>query len=103
MQDRVLGNRYRIIKKLGKGGRGLVYLCHDMKLHKDWAVKELEEPLDLERSMELELLKTVSCNVFPRIVDIVKENGSVFLVMDYVEGITLKDKMNHQALTEKDV
>ena len=65
MQDRVLGNRYRIIKKLGKGGRGLVYLCHDMKLHKDWAVKELEEPLDLERSMELELLKTVSCNVFP--------------------------------------
>lgn len=98
-----MGNRYQIIKQLGKGGRGTVYLCHDNKLHKDWAVKELDEPSDLERSMELELLKTISCNVFPRIVDIVKENGKVFLVMDYIEGITLKEKMRHQALTEKEV
>lgn len=92
-----------IKKQLGRGGRGSVYLCYDNKLQKEWAVKELEEPSDLERSMELELLKTISCNVFPRIVDIVKENGKVFLVMDYVEGITLKEKMKHQTLTEKDV
>jgi len=99
----IVGNRYCIEKQLGKGGRGSVYLCHDDKLHKDWAIKELDEPSDLERSMELELLKTVSCNAFPRIVDIVKENGKVFLIMDYVEGITLKDKMKHQVLTEKEV
>jgi len=103
MTGRVLGNRYEIKKQLGKGGHGAVYLCHDNKLHKDWAIKELEEPSDLERSMELELLKTISCSIFPRIVDIVKENGQVFLVMDYVEGITLKEKMKHQVLTEKEV
>jgi len=103
MADVLLGNRYLIKKQLGKGGRGSVYLCYDNKLQKDWAVKELEEPSDLERSMELELLKTISCNAFPRIVDIVKEAGRVFLVMDYVEGITLKEKMKHHALTEKDV
>ncbi len=103
MVGRILGNRYRINKQLGKGGHGSVYLCHDNKLHKDWAVKELEEPSDLERSMELELLKTISCSAFPRIVDIVKENGRVFLVMDYVEGITLKEKMKHQVLTEREV
>ncbi len=103
MTDLLLGNRYLIKKQLGKGGRGSVYLCYDNKLQKEWAVKELEEPSDLERSMELELLKTISCNSFPRIVDIVKENGKVFLVMDYVEGITLKEKMKRQVLTEKDV
>lgn len=103
MNDGLLGNRYMIKKQLGKGGRGSVYLCYDNKLQKDWAVKELEEPSDLERSMELELLKTISCNAFPRIVDIVKEAGRVFLVMDYVEGITLKEKMKHHALTEKEV
>ena len=103
MTGTILGNRYLVTERLGKGGSGSVYLCHDTKLHKDWAVKELEEPSDLERSMELELLKTVSCNAFPRIVDIVKENGRVYLVMDYVEGISLKDKMRHQALTEKEV
>lgn len=103
MTDGLLGNRYMIKKQLGKGGRGSVYLCYDNKLQKEWAVKELEEPSDLERSMELELLKTISCNAFPRIVDIVKEGGRVFLVMDYVEGITLKEKMKHQVLTEKEV
>ena len=103
MMDALLGNRYRIKKQLGRGGRGSVYLCYDNKLQKEWALKELEEPSDLERSMELELLKTISCNAFPRIVDIVKEAGRVFLVMDYVEGITLKEKMNHHALTEKEV
>lgn len=103
MLNRIVGNRYLIKKQLGKGGRGSVYLCRDNKLHKDWAVKELEEPADLERSMELELLKTISCNAFPRIVDIIKESGRVFLVMDYVEGITLKEKMKHQVLTEKEV
>lgn len=103
MADGLLGNRYMIKKQIGKGGRGSVYLCHDNKLQKEWAVKELEEPSDLERSMELELLKTISCNAFPRIVDIVKEAGRVFLVMDYVEGITLKEKMKHQVLTEKEV
>ena len=103
MTGTILGNRYLIKERLGKGGRGTVYLCHDTKLHKDWALKELEEPSDLERSMELELLKTISCNAFPRIVDILKENGRVYLVMDYVEGISLRDKMRYQTLTEKEV
>lgn len=102
-ENRELDGRYLLKKQLGKGGSGSVYLCYDNKLHKEWAVKELREPVDLERSMELELLKTISCNVFPRIVDIVREEGSIFLVMDYVEGLTLKEIMKRQLLTEEDV
>lgn len=102
-ENRLLGDRYLMKKQLGKGGSGSVYLCHDNKLQKDWAVKELAEPTDIERSMELELLKTISCNVFPRIVDIVKDGKRIFLVMDYIEGITLKDRMKRQILTEADV
>lgn len=101
--NQLLGERYLLKEQLGKGGGGSVYLCYDRKLHKDWAVKELREPTDIERSMELELLKTISCNLFPRIVDVVKNNGRIFIVMDYVEGITLKEKMRCQILTEKDV
>lgn len=103
LENTLLGGRYLLKKKLGEGGSGSVYLCHDSKLQKDWAVKEFKEPQDMERTMELELLKTISCNVFPRIVDIVKENAHIFLIMDYVEGITLKDKMKRQILTEADV
>jgi len=100
---RVIGGRYLLKKKIGQGGSGSVYLCHDNKLHKDWAVKELTKPADAERSMELELLKTISCNAFPRIVDVVEEEGSFYLIMDYIEGVSLKDKMKQQLLTESDV
>jgi len=102
-ENNVVGGRYLLKEKIGQGGGGSVYLCHDNKLHKDWAAKELTKPADAERSMELELLKTISCNIFPRIVDIVREKGSFFLIMDYVEGVSLKDKMKQQMITESDV
>lgn len=99
----ILGDRYLFKRKLGQGGSGSVYLCHDCKLHKEWAIKELKKSQDTDGSPEFELLKSVSCHVFPRIVDIVKTDTKIFLVMDYVEGITLKEKMRHQVLTETDV
>lgn len=98
MEEKVIGGRYKYRKSLGKGGNGSVFLCHDIKLQKEWAVKEL-----VEHATELELLKSISCNLFPRIVDVVHEQEKVYLVMDYVEGITLKEKMQRQQLTEKEV
>ena len=98
MEERLIGGRYEYRRSLGKGGNGSVFLCYDIKLQKEWAVKEL-----VEHAAELELLKTVSCNLFPRIVDVVYEQEKVYLVMDYVEGITLKEKMQRQQLTEKEV
>jgi len=96
-----------------------VFLCYDIKLQKEWAVKELytwkdvgvnevngAEKEDISETMkdaELELLKTISCNLFPRIVDVVYEEDKFYLVMDYVEGVTLKEKMQRQKLTEKEV
>ncbi len=103
LDNRVIGERYILEKQLGKGGNGSVFLCFDKKLNKKWAVKEVYEEGDMERSMELKLLKTISCNVFPRIVDVIQEENHSFLIMDYVEGITLKEKMKKQILTEADV
>ena len=80
MGNRLLDGRYEIKKQLGNGGCATVYLCYDNKLHKNWAVKELTEAVNTERSMELEILKTVSCNAFPRIVDIVKEENRIFIM-----------------------
>ena len=124
MEEKVIGGRYVCKKSLGKGGNGSVFLCWDLKLQKEWAVKELnvgketdfcknsevqitEQNIDkqncMEQTLELDLLKTISCNLFPRIVDMVYEYDKVYLVMDYVEGITLKEKMQRQKLTEKEV
>ena len=41
MEEKVIGGRYVCKKSLGKGGNGSVFLCWDLKLQKEWAVKEL--------------------------------------------------------------
>lgn len=120
-EETIIGGRYEYIRPLGKGGNGSVFLCYDIKLHKEWAVKKLciskgtdqrSEAIANNRKQkeeapellsELEALKTVSCNVFPRIVDVIQENENIYLVMDYVKGITLKEKMERGKLTEKEV
>lgn len=101
MEEKEIGGRYVCKKTLGKGGNGSVFLCWDLKLQKEWAVKEL--PILDGESTELDLLKTISCNLFPRIVDVVYEQDKGYLIMDYVEGVTLKEKMQRQKLTEKEV
>ena len=124
MVEKLIGGRYEYRRSLGKGGNGKVFLCFDTKLQKEWAMKELyvfkevglqgldeEESatnrknasLEMLQTAELEVLKTISCNLFPRIVDIVEEEDKRYLVMDYVEGMTLKEKMQRQKVTEKEV
>ena len=99
----MVGNRYEFIKMLGKGSNGTVYLAYDHRLGKEWAIKEIEGKYDYEKNMELNLLKTVSCSVFPRIVDAIFENGKTYIVMDYVEGESLRTILLRGALSEKEV
>ncbi len=99
MEKKVIGERYQYMRSLGEGGNGSVFLCRDLKLSKEWAVKEL----CAENANELEGLKSISCQYFPRIVDVIREEKKIYLVMDFVEGVTLKEKMAQGSLTEKQV
>ena len=89
----VLGGKYEILKKIGQGGMSIVYLAMDTHLNKQWAVKEIkksktQDTKTLLKSLQREanILKMVDHPVLPRIVDILNEKGTVFVVMDYIEG-----------------
>lgn len=99
----MVDQRYELLKMIGKGSGGTVYLAYDHKLQKEWAIKEIEGNYDYEKSMELNLLKSVSCSAFPRIVDVVYENHMTYVVMDYVEGESLRKMLMRGALREKEV
>ncbi|MBO4375408.1 MAG: serine/threonine protein kinase [Lachnospiraceae bacterium] len=90
----VLANRYRVIRKLGTGGMGSVYLARDERLGKLWAIKELGDSgefADYTRRSEVSVLRKVSHPNLPRITDIFDENKKTYMVMDYIEGKTLKE------------
>jgi len=106
---RVLQGRYELIRKLGQGGMGSVYLASDRRLSTvRWAVKEMSDALitsPLERHSaveafrhEAELLARLSHPNLPRVTDHFSEEGKNYLVMEFVPGHTLLDYMQRNGL-----
>ena len=90
----LLDGKYEILKKVGQGGMSIVYLAMDNRLNKQWAVKEIKNDgskstATLLKGLEREanILKDVDHPVLPRIVDIINENGTIYVVMDFVEDV----------------
>lgn len=97
--EKLIGNRYEYRRPLGSGGMGSVFLSYDTKLNKYWAIKKCKNIND----SEIDALKSIDTFFFPRIVDVIKENNSSYIVMDYVEGQTLTSYMNNHSLSEKEI
>lgn len=99
----ILDGKYEILKEIGRGGMSVVYVAMDLRLNKQWAIKEIKEDghkdtqtllKGLER--EANILKKVDHPVLPRIVDIIQKDQKVYVVMDYVEGRTLGEILKEQ-------
>ena len=91
-----IGNRYRIVKLIGKGGMADVYLAYDEILKREVAVKILKSDMS-DDDIALERFKreagAVTQLVHPNIVDVydVGDDGDKhYIVMEYVKGYTLK-------------
>ena len=98
-----LSGRYHIIKVIGGGGMAHVYLAHDLILDRDVAVKVLRTDMasndEFVRRFIREGQAASSLN-HPNIVnlyDVGDEKGVFFLVMEYIEGMTLKEYINYYA------
>lgn len=92
----VIGGKYEILKEIGQGGMSIVYVAMDIRLNKQWAVKELKN--DGTQSVEMllkgiereaNILKKVDHPVLPRIVDIIDEQGIIYVIMDYIQGLAM--------------
>jgi serine/threonine-protein kinase len=96
-----LADRYRIIRELGQGGMATVYLAEDLKHHRQVAIKvlkpELAAVLGGERFVQ-EIATTAALqhpNILP-LFDSGTADGFLYYVMPYVEGETLRDKLNRE-------
>lgn len=96
----LVGGRYQIIKKIGSGGMAIVYLAKDLSLDRNVAIKvlrdEYTEDATFRRHFQKEAvaIAKLSHNNIVGIYDIITEGDSMCLVMEYIEGETLKDKIN---------
>lgn len=96
-QGQIIDGKYEILREIGRGGMSVVYLAMDKRLNKQWAIKEFRKDKDDEsRRIALEsllkeanLMKKLDHPTLPRIVDIIDDTKTVYIVMDYIEGESL--------------
>ncbi|MFI6443461.1 protein kinase [Kitasatospora sp. NPDC050543] len=104
---RVVAGRYTLVRRLGAGGMGRVWLAHDEVLACDVALKEIDVPPGLpEREMSARVARARSearhaarLRTHPHVAtvhDIVEENGLPWIVMEYVPGATDLEAVVHE-------
>ena len=101
----ILNGRYEIIRPVGYGGMAEVFLAHDQLLDRNVAVKMLRDQF-LEDKELLEQFrreaKSAARLVHPYIIniyDVVSEGNNQYIVMEYVDGVTLKEYMQEHKLS----
>lgn len=98
----IIDGKYKILNEIGRGGMSIVYLAMDERLNKQWAVKEIrkkgngknDEIVVNSLLAEANLMKKLDHPSLPRIVDIIDNGVTIYVVMDYVEGQSLDKVLN---------
>jgi WD40 repeat protein/tRNA A-37 threonylcarbamoyl transferase component Bud32 len=100
-QRRLIGRRYELLSELGRGGMGTVWLGDDKFLHRQVAVKELRAPgkvagADLREQQSRAIREAQSAARIKHsnavtLFDATIEGDAVYLIMELVEGVTLKE------------
>ena len=97
--ETILQGRYRIVRQLGQGGMGAVYEAIDQRLDTTVALKETlfaDERLRRQFEREARLLARLHHPALPRVSDHFSEGDGQFLVMQFIPGDDLAEKMTRK-------
>lgn len=103
----LVDGKYKVLNKIGQGGMSIVYLAINERANKTWAIKEIRKEgvrdFEVVRQgliAEINILKELKHKYLPSIVDIIDEGPSFLIVMDYIQGKSLKEILR-EALVSK--
>src|SRR3954471_738918 len=106
MVAQIFSSRYEVVREIARGGMASVYLARDTKLDRAVAVKVLSEELSQDPAFverfRLEAQAAANLN-HPNIVSVYdwgQEQNTSFIVMEYVDGRTLRDLMRADRLVD---
>ena len=94
----IFDGKYKIMSVLGEGGMGKAYLARNVKLGTLWAIKHVRKdpnsPVDL--LAEPNIMKKLNHPSLPRIFDIIEDQHNIYIVLDYIEGVSLDKELIKQ-------
>jgi serine/threonine-protein kinase PknG len=99
----VLSNRYRLVRVIGSGGMGSVYLAWDLVLNRRVVIKGLIDSADpdivAQSVMEREFLARINHSNIVAIYDFITQGNHGYIVMEYVDGKTLDQMLEERGTT----
>lgn len=94
----IVDGKYKVLNKIGQGGMSVVYLALNERANKTWAIKEVRKDGVQDFSTvkqgllaETNILKSLSHKYLPSIVDVIDNDDTFIIVMDYIQGKSLKE------------
>lgn len=102
-QGTVIDERYEILKEIDRGGMSIVYLAADNRLKKSVVLKDIRKNNKIDSKVlldclkaEVNLLKELDHTNLPKIYDLIEGEDHIYVVMDYIEGESLKRKIDRE-------
>jgi serine/threonine protein kinase len=108
-QGDVITNRYKVVRLVGTGGMGMVYLVEDLLLNNQHLSLKVLHPHYLQNDehvhrflREVELTRTLNSPFVVRTFDVGRQGNSLYFTMEYLEGCTLEERLKQGPLTSSE-
>lgn len=106
----LVDGKYKILSEIGHGGMSIVYMAINEKANKTWAVKEVRKDGRMDFNIvrrglmaEIDTLKRLKHPYLPSIVDVIEDDETFIIVMDYVEGRSLDKILEEHGVQQESV
>lgn len=103
----VVDSKYKVLNKIGQGGMSVVYLALNERANKTWAIKEIRKDgvqdfTTVKQGLiaETNILKSLNHKYLPSIVDVIDDNDTFLIVMDYIQGKSLNTVLKERLENE---
>lgn len=112
IENKKIGGRYLVLRRLGSGGMSDAVLLLDTRTGKQWAGKRIRLSGDAARDAviidsfktEYEVVRSLDHPALPRFADMVESEDGLFIIMDYIEGLSLSEVVHRGgAQSQEDV